>query len=90
VKLNCFFFVLRLILNKVALRRQQSSEDEAGQTTGAIFDKSQSVLALLAQKKIYQKHLRNMQQNSLARDVLHGEYLFIFFICHTILLVWFR
>jgi doublesex- and mab-3-related transcription factor 2 len=64
----------QLVSQKVALRRQQSSEDEAGQTTNsAVFDKSQSVLALLAQKKIYHKHLRNLQQNSLAREVLHGE-----------------
>ena len=34
----------------------------------------QSAEALLAQKRLYQKHLRSLQQSSLARDILQGRY----------------
>jgi hypothetical protein len=36
----------------------------------------QSAEALLAQKRLYQKHLRSLQQSSLARDILQGRYIY--------------
>lgn len=55
-------------------RQQQSSESsnirkEASQTAF----KAKSVEAVVAQKKLYQKHLRTLQQSSLARDVLQSK-----------------
>lgn len=34
--------------------------------------KTHSMETLLAQKRVYQKHLRNMQQSSLTRNILQG------------------
>lgn len=53
---------------QVALRRQQSSED----LSLIANNKSQSVQALMAQKRVYQKHLRSLQQSMLAKDILQG------------------
>lgn len=33
--------------------------------------------ALMAQKRVYQKHLRNLQQSMLAKDILQGNNGFI-------------
>lgn len=66
---------------KVALRRQQTSQDLKGNT--ADDAKTQSMEALLVQKRVYQKHLRNLQQSSLARDILHGKLLQLIKILNT-------
>jgi hypothetical protein len=47
--------------------RQQSSEEGHD-----LRSRVQSAEALLAQKRLYQKHLRSLQQSSLARDILQG------------------
>ncbi|KDR12922.1 hypothetical protein L798_12877 [Zootermopsis nevadensis] len=52
---------------QVALRRQQTSEEGHD-----LRSRVQSAEALLAQKRLYQKHLRSLQQSSLARDILQG------------------
>ena len=48
--------------------RQQSSEEGHD-----LRSRIQSAEALLAQKRLYQKHLRSLQQSSLARDILQGR-----------------
>lgn len=48
--------------------RQQSSEEGHD-----LRSRVQSAEALLAQKRQYQKHLRSLQQSSLARDILQGR-----------------
>lgn len=64
-------------MKQVALRRQQSSE-EIDPTN--VANKTETLEALLAQKRVYQKHLRNLQQTSLARDILKGMSInFLFF-----------
>lgn len=57
------------------MRRQQSSE-EIDPTN--VASKTETLEALLAQKRVYQKHLRNLQQTSLARDILKGTWMFYF------------
>lgn len=55
---------------QVALRRQQTSQDSKGMMD---VTKAHSTMeTLLAQKRVYQKHLRNMQQSSLAQNILQG------------------
>jgi hypothetical protein len=49
--------------------RQQSNEEGHD-----LRSRVQSAEALLAQKRLYQKHLRSLQQSSLARDILQGRY----------------
>ncbi len=56
--------------------RQQNSE--SGKGDGVLKQNQQSKVtksaeAILAQKKLYQKHLRTLQQSSLARDVLQSK-----------------
>ncbi|XP_071450329.1 uncharacterized protein [Hetaerina americana] len=68
----------RVMAAQVALRRQQSSDDGAspgrpGRDASARNERLRSAEALLAQKRLYQKHLRNLQQQtSLAADILQG------------------
>lgn len=46
--------------------------------------KTETLEALLAQKRVYQKHLRNLQQTSLARDILKGTWIIIFVVISPI------
>lgn len=66
-------------VSKVALRRQQTSQDTNRDTAQG---KSQSMIALLAQKRVYQKHLRELQQTTLAKDICHGTLFFIHISIH--------
>lgn len=62
--------------NKMArLIRQQNSESAKsdGQVKPNQSKVTKSAEAILAQKKLYQKHLRTLQQSSLARDVLQSK-----------------
>lgn len=60
-------------MDKVALRRQQSSEELP--STGESNQKVLSMEALLEQKRAYQKHLRNLQQQStFTQSILQGEF----------------
>lgn len=61
----------------MALRRQQTSQDAKGIVDAA---KTHSMETLLAQKRVYQKHLRTIQQSSLARNILQG-------MCHLLSLL---
>lgn len=54
---------------QVALRRQQTSQDAKGMVDAT---KTHSMETLLAQKRVYQKHLRYIQQSTLARNILQG------------------
>lgn len=60
-----------LLLLQVALRRQQTSQDAKGILGDG--EKIQSVETLLAQKRDYQKHLRSLQQTSIAKNILQGK-----------------
>ena len=60
---------IHLINNLIKIYRQQNSENGANPKSSKV----KSAEALLAQKKLYQKHLRTLQQSSLARDVLHSK-----------------
>lgn len=55
----------------MALRRQQTSQDMNREATEI---KNQSMITLLAQKRVYQKHLRDLQQTTLAKDALEGRH----------------
>lgn len=60
---------------QVALRRQQTSQDAKGTIDAT---KTHSMETLLAQKRDYQKHLRNFQQSSLAKNILQGTFTLLF------------
>lgn len=57
--------------------RQQNSESgtkgDGGLNNKQPSKVTKSAEAILAQKKLYQKHLRTLQQSSLARDVLQSK-----------------
>lgn len=55
---------------QVALRRQQTSQDAKSSTMDGT--KAHAVETLLAQKRDYHKHLRNLQQSSMAKNILQG------------------
>lgn len=59
---------------QVALRRQQSNEDMCSAKDATV--KSQTLEALLTQKKVYQRHLRSLQQQQTTvlhyRDATHS------------------
>lgn len=55
-----YVFYLYIVFLQVALRRQQSNEDMCSAKDATI--RSQTLEALLTQKKVYQRHLRNLQQ----------------------------
>lgn len=63
---------LKYLINYIF--RQQNSESsgkDGGKQQQSKVTKSAE--AILAQKKLYQKHLRTLQQSSLARDVLQSK-----------------
>ncbi|XP_063236738.1 doublesex- and mab-3-related transcription factor C2 [Bacillus rossius redtenbacheri] len=57
----------RVMAAQVALRRQQTDGDGP-----QALAKARSAQDLLEQKKLYQKHLKSLQQSSAAKDVLQG------------------
>lgn len=61
--------------SKVALRRQQSSEAMIASKSiaNSVNDRTISIETLLAQKKIYQKHLRHLQQSKMSQSVFRGK-----------------
>lgn len=56
------------------MRRQQTSQD--AKNTSNDGEKIQAVETLLAQKRDYQKHLRSLQQTSIAKNILQGTFNF--------------
>lgn len=57
---------------QVALRRQQTTDSDANPS--GVLNRIHKLETLLNQKRIYQKHLRSLQQSSLAKDVLSGKF----------------
>lgn len=56
---------------QVALRRQQTTDTDLN--PNGVLNRIHKLETLLNQKRIYQKHLRSLQQSTLAKDVLNGE-----------------
>lgn len=75
IKIHSYNVYLHIVYNiwlcfQVALRRQQTSQDAKSSTMD--LTKAHAMETLLAQKRDYQKHLRNLQQSSVAKNILQG------------------